>query len=266
MKIYIVTDMEGVSGVVSTSQVVPGNAGYEKARDWLTAEVNAAVQGAIDGGASEVTILDGHGANNANNVRYENIHPQARLIQGTPWREYMELLDESYAGMFQIGAHAMSGTPQAVLEHTMDSSSWIEMTINGRPTGEMGLCAAVAAHYGVPYIMMSGDDKAAAESRELSPGIETAVVKHAISRGSALLIPRQIVDETIRDCAKRAVQRAKQIPPVPVGTPTVIEIEYLRNDPLERIQEREGVTKLSSRRVRYAGKDIIEAVRRWLRG
>jgi D-amino peptidase len=266
MKIYILTDLEGVSGVVTRDQVFAGNSGYEKARDWLTADVNAAVEGAVAGGATEVIVLDGHGANSAVNIRYENIHPKACLIQGSPWRDYLELLDGSFGGLFQIGAHAMSGTAGAVLEHTMSSDSWVEMTLNGRPTGEIGLCAAVAGYHGVPFIMMSGDDKAAVESQKLSPGVETAVVKHAISRGCALLLPRETVDEIIRDCARRAVLKAKEVAPVTIETPVAIEVEYLRNDMVERILEREGVTKLSARRVRYTGRDLAEAARRWRGG
>jgi D-amino peptidase len=208
MKIYILTDLEGAAGVVARDQVFAGNSGYEKARDWLTADVNAAVEGAVAGGATEVIVLDGHGANSAVNIRYENIHPKASLIQGSPWPEYLQMLDASFAGVFQIGAHAMSGTPEAVLEHTMSSDSWVEMTLNGKPTGEIGLCTAIAGHFGVPFVMVSGDDKAAAESQELSPGLEAAVVKQAISRGCALLLPREVVDETIRECAKRAVLKA----------------------------------------------------------
>jgi len=266
MKIYIVTDLEGVSGVVTRDQVFPGNAGYEKARDWLTADVNAAVQGAVEGGATEVIVLDGHGANSAVNIRYENIHPKAQLIQGSPWRDYLEMLDGSFAGLFQVGAHAMSGTAKAVLEHTMSSADWVEMTLNGIPTGEIGLCAAIAGHHGVPFVMVSGDDKAAAESRKLSPEVEAAVVKQAISRGCALLQPRQAADDIIGQCAKRAIGKVKSIRPIEVETPVSVEVEYLRNDAAERIIEREGVTKLTTRRVRYTGADLVEAVRRWRGG
>lgn len=266
MRIYMMTDLEGVRGVLSRDQVLPGSAAYEKARDWLTADVNAAVEGAIEGGADQVVVLDGHGANNATNIRYENVHPKALLIQGTPWRDYLHALDDSFGGLFQVGAHAMAGTPEAVLEHTMSSDSWVEMTINGRPTGEIGLVAAVAGYFGVPFVMVSGDDKACAESRAIVPGIQTAVVKHAITRGSAVLLPKETVDDLIKEAAREAVRKAKDIPPYVVESPVAIEVEYLRNDTVERVFEREGVTKLSSRRVRYTGSDIREAVRRWRGG
>lgn len=266
MKIYILTDLEGVGGVVSRDQVAPGGGGYEKARDWLTAEVNSCVQGAIEGGATDILVLDGHGANNANNIRYENLHPSAKLIQGSPWADFPPMLDESYAGLIQLGAHAMSGTPGAVLEHTENSANWVEMTINGQPMGEIGFLAAAAGDYGVPFIMASGDDKACEESRAIVPDVETAVVKYGITRHSAMLLPEQTVLELIRGAARRAVSKAGSIKPFVVKQPAAIEVEYLRTETLDRVYEREGVTKLSSRRVRYEGRNVIEAARRWLGG
>lgn len=266
MKIYILTDLEGVGGVVSSDQTGPGGYGYEKARDWLTAEVNACVEGAIEGGATDILILDGHGANNANNIRYENLHPNAKLIQGSPWAGFPPLLDESYDGLIQIGAHAMSGTLGAVLEHTENSKNWVEMTINGQAVGEIAFIAAAAGDYGVPFIMVSGDDKACAESQAIVPGIETAVVKQGLTRHSAVLFPRQTVEDLIRTASRRAVSRAKSISPFVVSPPVAIEVEYLRTETLDRVREREGVTKLSSRRVRYEGRNVIEAAHRWLGG
>jgi D-amino peptidase len=265
-KIYVITDLEGVGGVASPSQVFPGNAGYEKAREWLTLEVNAAVEGALEGGATDILVLDGHGANSAVNMVYEKLHEGARYIQGAPWRDYLQSLDDTFTGLFQIGAHAMAGTPAAVLEHTMSSESWVEMLINGKPMGEIGLCAAGAGRLGVPFIMVSGDDKACEESRALSPGIECAVVKYGISRQSAEMLPMPEVHSRIREKARLAVQRAGSIEPLKLESPVEIQITYLRNSNVDSIREREGVRKVDGRTVAYTGRDVIEAFHRVMGG
>ncbi len=262
MRIYILTDLEGVGGVLNRTQTRSGEAAYEKAREWLTLEVNAAVQGAIEGGATEIVVLDGHGANNACNLVYEKLHEGAQYIMGTPWMEYLQSLASSFDGFFQIGAHAMAGTPGAILEHTMSSESWVEMQINDTPTGEIGLCAAVAGHFDVPFVMVSGDDKACREAAELVPEIECAIVKEGISRHCAKLLPMPVVHSLIREKAATAVGKAKTVRPFKVDSPVEIQIEYFRNDMVEGIKERAGVKKIGGRKVVYAGDNIIEAYAR----
>lgn len=262
MKIYILTDLEGVGGVLDRTQTRSGEAAYERAREWLTLEVNAAVQGAIDGGATGILVLDGHGANNACNLLYEKLHGGAQYVMGTPWTEYLQSLASSFDGMFQIGVHAMAGTPGAVLEHTMSSEAWVEMQMNGKPTGEIGLCATVAGHFDVPFVMVSGDDKACGEAAEVVPSVECAVVKEGISRHCAKLLPMPVVHRLIREKAKAAMGKARDIPPVRVDSPVEIQIEYFRNDLVDRIKERDGVRKIGGRTVLYAGDNIIEAFNR----
>lgn len=266
MKVYILTDLEGVGGVVNRSQVFAGESGYEKSREWLTLEVNAAVAGALEGGATEVVVLDGHGANGAVNMLYDRLHEGAQYIQGSPWGRYLPVIDETFGAFFHIGAHAMSGTGQAILEHTMSSTSWVEMLINGRPAGEIGLCAYVAGHYGVPFAMVSGDDKACAESAAISPGLECATVKYALSRHCALLLPQSAVHGLIREKACIAVTRAGEIAPTRIDAPVEIQIEYFRTEHADGIREREGVRKIGPRTVVYSGADIVEAFGRTMGG
>lgn len=269
MKIYILTDMEGVGGVVSPDQVSPsGGDAYLEARKWLTLEVNAAVEGALAGGASEVLVLDGHGANSGRNLVYEILHEYARYIQGAPWTEYLQCLDGSFAGMFHIGAHAMAGTPGAVLEHTISSEAWVGMTINGKPMGEIGLCAAVAGHFGVPFAMVSGDDKACAEAAQIVPNIEPAIVKYGLSRHCAIIIPMPDAHARIRDAAQSAVRKLASggLPPFAVEHPVEIAIEYLRTSYVDGLREREGVRKVGPRQVVYSGADVAEAYGRALGG
>ncbi|HEY3298506.1 MAG TPA: M55 family metallopeptidase [Armatimonadota bacterium] len=259
MKIYILTDLEGVNGVVHPDQTDIIGPGYEKAREWLTLEVNAAVQGAVDGGATEVLVVDGHGMNNACNMVYDKLHKAATYIQGSPWSEYLQSLDSSFDGMFQIGAHAMAGTPAAVLEHTMSAASWVEMRLNGKPTGEIGLIAAIAGQFGVPFVMVSGDDKACAESAALVPDVECAVVKRGISRHCADMLSMNDAHALIREKARQSMRKLKIIKPVVVDSPVEIEVFYLRTHEVDAIIEREGVRKIDSRKVVYTGKNVIEA-------
>ena len=266
MKIYILTDMEGVGGVVNRSQVFSAQPGYEKTRGWLTEEVNAAVEGAREGGATEIVVLDGHGANNAVNMLYEDLCEGAQYIQGTPWMEYLPALDCSFDGLFQIGAHAMAGTKGAILEHTMSSETWVEMQVNGKPMGEIGLGAAIAGHFDVPLLMVSGDDKACAEAAKLSSGIECAVVKYGISRHCAKLVPMDDVHSLIRENARIAVSNAKTVKPFKIEAPVEIQIEYFRNDLVDGIKEREGVKKVGPRKVLFTGDNIIQAFWRVLGG
>jgi D-amino peptidase len=266
MKVYILTDLEGAGGVVNRSQVFAGDPAYQKACEWLTLEVNAAVEGAIEGGATEILVLDGHGESGARNLIYEKLHESARYIQGSPHTEYLQSLDSSFDAMFQIGAHAMSGTAGAVLEHTMSSTTWVEMLVNGTPMGEIGLCAAAVGHFGVPFVMVSGDDKACKEALGLVPGIECAVVKQGISRHCANLLPMPVVHNLIREKAKSAMAKAKSSSPFKVESPVEILIEYFRTDLVDGIREREGVRKVGPRKVAYTGKDVIEAFSRVIGG
>ena len=266
MKIYVLSDMEGIGGVLNRSHVFSDQPYYEKAREWLTADVNAAVQGAIEGGATEILVADGHGANNATNLIYEKLHEGATYIQGSPWEEYLQSLDSSFDGFFHVGAHAMSGTKGAILEHAMNSREWVEMRVNGEPMGEIGLYAACAGQFDVPFVMVSGDDKACEESQELVPDVESAVVKYGITRHCARVLPMPLVHARIREAAKAAVRKAKSVKAFKVTAPVEIEIDYFRTEKADAIREREGVHKLNARTVRYTGDTITQAFRRVLGG
>lgn len=262
MKVYVLTDMEGIGGVISRANVFSDQPYYEKSREWLTLDVNAAVEGAIEGGATEIVVCDAHGANSACNLLYEKLHEGAVYIQGSPWPDYLQGLDDSFDAMLQIGAHAMSGTEAAILEHTQSSMAWVEMKVNGQPMGEIGYAAAIAGHFDVPFVMVSGDDRACAESTVIHPDIECAVVKYAISRHCAKLLPMQVVHRLIREKAKAGVLKAKSIQPFRITTPVEIEVEYFRTDMVAGIREREGVRKLGPRKVLFTGSDPIEAFNR----
>ncbi len=184
MKIYILTDLEGAAGVSRFSQTrdyrdEPDQ--KQEARELLTAEVNAAVEGILDVDPdAEVVVLDGHG-NGGIDPRI--FHPRAKLIAHGPIRPPY-FLDETYDALLFVGQHAMAGTENAPLCHTYSSISVEFYKINGCLIGEFGARAILAGSFGVPTVFLAGDDKAADEARQMVPGIVTAVVKEGLGLDS----------------------------------------------------------------------------------
>ena len=163
MKIYMTVDMEGATGICCREQTMKGNAYYAEGRRLLTGDVNAAVEGALEGGATEVLVADMH--DGSFNFLLEEVHPAAEVIHGGRGGPRFPYLDGSVDAMFIVAYHARAGTRGAVLEHTMSSQSWFRVTVNGREIGEVGIDAALAGAAGVPVVLVTGDDKVCAESR-----------------------------------------------------------------------------------------------------
>jgi D-amino peptidase len=262
VKVYILTDLEGVSGVTLKDQVFADRPYYEKARHLLTQDVNAAVQGAIDGGATDIVVLDAHGANSAYNFIYEELHEGARYIVGSPWPVYLPGLDSGYDAFIQLGAHSKAGTPQGVLEHTMSSEAWVEMRINGEPLGEMGLVSAAAGYYDIPTVLVTGDKAACDQAVELFKDIEVAPVKVGFSRSCAELLPPQKARELIRSKAEAAMKRVSDFKPFKIDGP--VEMQVRHQKPVDVLNEKEGIKRIDRYTVSYSGKDIIEVLRRWM--
>src|SRR5215208_5586327 len=209
MKILIATDMEGITGVTTWDQVTPGHAEYARFRKQMTEDVNAAIRGACDAGAEEVIVADGHW--NGSNILIEELDPRARLNTGSPSPfSMMQGIHESIDGVMFVGYHARNGSPNAILDHTWSSRTVANVWLNNILTGEYGLNAAVAGHFGVPVIMVSGDQTACAQVTELLGNVETAIVKQASSRFSAECLAPQVSQELIYQAAGRAVQRVAE--------------------------------------------------------
>src|SRR5215510_9029745 len=206
MKILIATDMEGITGVTTWDQVTPGHAEYARFRKLMTQDVNAAIRGAMEAGAEEVIIADGHW--NGSNILVEEFDPRAKLNTGSPSPlSMMQGIDESVDGVMFIGYHARNGTPNAILDHTWSSDTVANVWLNDLLTGEYGLNAAVAGHFGAPVIMVSGDQTACAQVEELIGEMEHAVVKYATGRFAAECLAPQVAHELIFTSAMRAVAK-----------------------------------------------------------
>ncbi|RJP24609.1 MAG: peptidase M55 [Candidatus Omnitrophota bacterium] len=203
MKIYISADMEGISGVVSWDETERPNSDFERFRKIMTDEVNAAVEGALAGGATEVVVNDSH--DSMRNILIEQLHPRASLISGNIKRLSMvEGIDESFAGVYFLGYHSAAGTLHSVLDHTYTSRVH-RVWINGIEASEFIIFSAVAGYFGVPVKFLSGDDKVCQAARDYFGDIETVAVKKAISRQSAMMSPLSVAHQEIRAAAERAV-------------------------------------------------------------
>jgi D-amino peptidase len=251
MKILIATDMEGITGVTTWDHVTPGHAEYARFRKLMTQDVNAAVRGAMDAGADEVIIADGHW--NGSNILVEELDPRARLNTGSPSPfSMMQGIDESVDGVLFVGYHARNGTPNAILDHTWSSRTVANVWLNDILTGEYGLNAAVAGHFGVPVIMVSGDQTACAQVAELLGDIEMAVVKQATGRFAAECLTPQASQELICLAAERAVSRLSNgdVPdPFVLDLPIRVTIEFFTSDMADRatripFTERDGTRVL----------------------
>lgn len=260
MKILIAVDMEGITGVTTWDQVTPGHAEYARFRKLMTQDVNAAVRGACDSGADEVIIADGHW--NGSNMLIEELDPRARLNTGSPSpHSMMQGIDESIDAVFFIGYHARNGSPNAILDHTWSSRTVANVWLNDILTGEYGLNAAVAGHFGVPVIMVSGDQTACAQVTELIGEVEAAVVKQASSRFAAECFSPQVTQEIICLSAERAVERLAQgdIPePFVLDPPITVTVEFFTSDMADRAT-RIPFTKREGTRVSLTAQEIVSA-------
>lgn len=207
MKIYISVDMEGISGINSPDYVKLDGRLYAVGQRLATADTNAAVRGAFDGGADEVIVADMHGG--SGNLLVESLDPRALLLAGVPHQPRFPFLDDGVDGMFLLGYHAMAGTLGANLEHTMTSAAWHRFCVNGKPYGELGIDAEIAAELGVPVVMASGDDRLCQEAREWLGEIECAQVKWGVGRQSALCLSPARGQQVVYEQARRAVERLR---------------------------------------------------------
>ncbi len=209
MKVYVLTDMEGVAGVINFDDYVgPEGRYYETGRELTTLETSAAVQGLLDGGATEIHVLDGHGSGA---IRLDILHPAAKLIAGRPLT-YPFGLDSTFDAMVVVGQHSKAGTPTGHLCHTGDLLQ-IDCTLNGQSVGELGLDIAFAGYFGVPCIMVAGDQACCDEARALLPQVETVAVKRGLNRGAAIHLHPDRARALIRDRAWQAIGRVRDMEP-----------------------------------------------------
>ena len=261
MKIMIATDMEGVSGVTRWEETDPAHIEYTRFRRIMTQEVNAAISGAVEAGANEFVVTDGHG--DGTNILIEELDARARLNSGggSPL-SMIQGIDPETAGVIFIGYHARGGSPNAILAHTWSSGRIANVWLNDVLVGEYGLNAAVAGHFGVPVLMISGDQTACAQAVELLGSLETAVVKQASGYFSAECLSPKVTLPMICAAAKRAVLRVKggtAPQPFIVQVPVKVTIEFRQPEAADRAVRLPGAIRLDGLRIEFTVPDMLSA-------
>jgi D-amino peptidase len=260
VKVFLSTDIEGCAGIVDWAQVVSGTSEYELGRRLLLAEVNAAIDGAVDAGAHELLVNDSHWT--MQNLPPDALHARARYLSGQHKPLYMmEGLDASFDAAFFVAYHGSIGAERAVLSHTYNPRVIGHVSINGVTVGESGLNALVAQHFGVPVALVTGDDVTAEETRAVLPGAEAVVVKRAVSRFAADSLHPEAACELIRTGARRALERAAEIGPPRFDLPARAEVTFLTADMADMAAWIRGVERLDARRVAIEDDDTLRLYR-----
>lgn len=254
--VFVITDAEGVAGVCRQDQTDPKN---QEMRQLLTGEINAAVQGFIDGGATEVIVWDGH--DGSQTLSALTIDPRAKLVMGALGSTM--LLERKYSAVAFVGQHARANSSHGVMAHSYSSLGIQNMLMNGKPVGEIETRTALAGWFGVPVIFLSGDQAAAEQLKEIVPGAETAVVKEGLANYACISLPAEAARRLIRERAAASMAKLGSITPYRIDGPVTIQIEYTSRHALGLdVESRPGAEVLDARTVRYSGKDFLVAWRR----
>jgi D-amino peptidase len=242
MNIFVMVDMEGISGICRKSQVLPGGEHYQEGRRYLTLDVNACVAGCIDGGAEVVTVRDAHGG--GFHFLWDQLDSRAEYIQGRSARERMPGI-AGYDGLILLGYHAMAGTPEAILEHTMSSVAWQNFYLNGEKAGEFAIDSGIGGDNGVPVIMTSGDDKLCGEAKSLIPEVIAVETKRGLDVEGGILLPAERAHAAIREGARQAVSTCADRKPYVVPAPVEMRLELVSRGNVPA--SRPGVTVIDGR-------------------
>ncbi len=235
MKVQLWCDMEGVAGITRWEQVMSGNSLYDECRILYTNEINAAVRGAKRAGATQIIVIDGHGAggaNSCNSFRFDLLESGAEYITSYRWGCYVEELKNGTDALLLPGAHAMAGTPDGVLCHTMSSASWVNASFNDILVGESGIIAAIAGTFDTPCVWMSGDASTCREVKSLiGEGITTCQVKKGLGRYSARSISHKEACERIEETTFEALKNKDKWPkPFKLESPVTFKVELHNPD------------------------------------
>ena len=257
LKIYISADMEGVVGAVTSEQLGPDGFEYQRFREFMTAEVNAAIDAARAAGATGFVISDSHG--NGQNLLIEKLPDDVKIVRSWP-RELgmMEGIDKTFDGVIFTGYHASTTNTRGVRAHTMSSANVTALRLNGISMSEGSMNAAIAGHFGVPVIMVSGDDVAVAENQAVIGDIEGAVVKWAKGFHSALTLTPDAAYEVIGATTRSAMDQIDRFKPYVLKTPIELELQLKHYQPVELLAYLPNVEKIDSHTIKFVGKDMIE--------
>lgn len=259
LKVYISADMEGITGVASADQLSPGSFEYERAREWMTGEVLAAIQGARDAGATEFVVSDSHGNGESLLIDRFPADIPVTIVRSFPRPlGMMEGIDSSFAAVIFIGYHASTSSTTGVRAHTISSALLTRISLNGTSMSEAGINAAIAAQYGVPVVMLTGDDAIVSETKSRLGPIEGVVVKRAIGFHSTATLTPEAARKLIREHAATAVRRRGEMRPYPMTRPVTLDISFKNYRPVELLGYLPNVQRIDSHTIRFVGHDMVD--------
>lgn len=260
LKVYISADMEGLTGSVTGEQLGPSGFEYTKFREIMTEEVLAAIRGARAAGATEILVSDSHG--NGQNLMIDRFPKDVQIVRSWPRPlGMMEGIDASFDAVLFVAYHSSTSNPEGVRAHTFSSATLTDVKVNGRSVAEAGFNALIAGHFGVPVVMLSGDDAIVAESQAYIGPIEGAVVKWATSFHAARTLTPEAGREVIEAAAKRGVERRAEITPLDATGPLTLDVSFKHYRQAEILAYLPIVERLDSHTVRYEAPDIVAASR-----
>jgi D-amino peptidase len=253
VRIHIISDMEGVAGIVKWEQVVGGEPMYEEARRLYTEEINAAVRGAKAAGATEIVVMDCHGAGKGwdfNSLVPDLLDPACEYVVQEHWTEYTAFLEQGCDAALFVAMHARAGTADGVMNHTVSGQRWRNLRFNGVLVGETGINAALCGTWGCPVLLVTGDRVTCEEARELlGAGLTTVAVKEGLGRYSARQIPPQRARQLIEEGARKALGNLSAVEPYDPGHPCEIEVELTTTDAADEYRHKQGVELVDPRKI-----------------
>ena len=259
MRVHIISDMEGIAGIVRREQTNAGEALYAEGRKLYTEEINAAVRGAKKAGAKEIVVMDHHGAGQAfsfNSLIPDLLDPACEFVVQSSWTEYTTFLEQGCDGCLLVGMHAMAGTPDGVLSHTVSGREWAGLRFNGVLVGETGINAALCGTWNCPVLLVTGDDATCREATQLlGDGLTTVAVKTGIGRGSARNLAPQRAREVIEEGARNALKDTDAVKPYDPGRPAEIAVEFLYANEVDKYRGRSGVEVTGTQSIVSRGAD-----------
>lgn len=257
LKVYISVDMEGVAGVVTGDQLSPGGFEYERFRQFMTKEALAAVAGAREAGATEILVSDSHG--NGENLLIEQFPRDVRIVRSWPRRlSMMAGIDSSFDAVVFIGYHASTNSTTGVRAHTFSSARLTRVALNGKEVTEGIWNAAVAGTYGVPVVMISGDEAAIAENRAVLGPIEGAEVKQSLGFHSANVLTPEAAQQMIQTSVRTALKNRARVKPYQLAGPVTLDVSFKNYLPSEVLAYLKGVQRVDAHTIRYVGRDMLE--------
>jgi D-amino peptidase len=253
VKVFIVSDLEGVSGVTNPGQIVGGSPMYDESRRLYTEEMNAAVRGAKAAGATEIVVMDCHGAGGEwdfNSLIPELLDEACDFVVQDSWTEYTAFLESGVDAALFVGMHARAGTRLGVMNHTVSGQVWQNLWFNGVLVGETGINAALCGNWGCPVLMVTGDDAACDEARDLlGPSLTTVPVKQGLGARSARNIAPLRARALIEEGASAALADLTAVEPYLPGHPCEIQVEYKNTRAPDALRHRQGVERVSDRMI-----------------